>query len=192
MAAVGRALAAAMATSCVLHGASDVIAQTVESAWARPAAAPRPSTAVALDRGRTAKFAVVGLCLHGPFFFTFFRALDRALGSQRTFRTAVVKSIIGQCVVFPVYLVAFFAFRGALDGAPLTEVRHNIVTKLVPTVTAGAVVWVPANMVNFLLVPLPYRVLFANTVGLVWQGYMSNLVAKRDPEHVPASTTVPA
>ena len=39
------------------------------------------------DWQRAARFGVVGLTLHGPFFFTGFRLLDRAFGSANSFRT---------------------------------------------------------------------------------------------------------
>jgi len=45
-------------------------------------------------------------------------------------------------------------------------------------IIAGAIVWPPAQMVNFLVVPLPYRVLFINVVGLAWSTYTS-FVASR-------------
>ena len=33
--------------------------------------------------------------------------------------------------------------------------------------------WVPAQCLNFLLIPVPMQVLFANMVGLVWNTYLS-------------------
>lgn len=45
-------------------------------------------------------------------------------------------------------------------------------------IIAGALVWPPAQMVNFLVVPLPYRVLFINVIGLGWSTYTS-FVASR-------------
>ena len=33
--------------------------------------------------------------------------------------------------------------------------------------------WIPAQMINFALVPLQFRVLFSNVVALAWNTYLS-------------------
>lgn len=51
-------------------------------------------------------------------------------------------------------------------------------------IIAGAIVWPPAQMINFLVVPLPYRILFINLVGLGWSTYTS-FVASRGFQRLP-------
>jgi len=178
-----RRIAQGMLTSGVIHAVSDTVAQVVEGARAPGA----------IDLGRVGKFATVGFLLHGPFFTTFFTAIDRVLGTQRTFRMAMLKSTIGQIVAFPVYLAAFFAFRGALDGAPRAQIEQSIRTKMWPTVVAGTLVWMPANVVNFVLVPAPLRVFYVNLVGVGWNSYLSLVAtAKQQPAARPAAAELNA
>ena len=120
--------------------------------------------------------------LHGPFFWSWFRIVDRIVGARASIGGALTKTLLGQFVAFPIYLVAFFAVRNTLDGAPLAQTRADVADKLLPTVLAGTAVWVPANLINFSFVPLQHRVLFVNCVGLGWQAYMSRLVAARRPD----------
>jgi protein Mpv17 len=182
MAAKG--LAAAMATSGVLHAASDVIAQLLVPP-VKPLSPPTAGTDAvaegkgrwAVDATRVAKFALVGTILHGPFFYGHFRLMERVVGPGRTLGAVVAKALIGQFVSFPVYLLGFFPLRGALDGASAQEIRATIADKLPRTVVAGAAVWVPANLLNFALVPLPYRLVYVNCIGLGWQTYLSHIAA---------------
>ena len=44
-----------------------------------------------------------------------------------------------------------------------------------PVVTANWKLWVPAQLVNFGVVPLHFQVLFANGVALVWNVYLSHM-----------------
>ena len=44
-----------------------------------------------------------------------------------------------------------------------------------PAVTANWKLWIPAQLVNFAVVPLHWQVLFANGVALVWNTYLSHI-----------------
>ena len=52
---------------------------------------------------------------------------------------------------------------------PLAEVQ----AKWWPAVVANWKLWVPAQLINFGLVPLHFQVLFANGVAVAWNTYLS-------------------
>ncbi|GAQ78838.1 Mpv17-like protein [Klebsormidium nitens] len=126
-----------------------------------------------LDFQRTLRFAFVGLTLHGPYFLHGFRWLDATFGPSKSLQIAVAKTALGQAVVFPVYLGAFFTYMGKLEGKTWQECKVKLEQGFLPTYTSGCVFWPVANMFNFTMVPPTERVLYSNIVGLVWNSYLS-------------------
>ncbi|EER10776.1 hypothetical protein Pmar_PMAR000820 [Perkinsus marinus ATCC 50983] len=60
-----------------------------------------------------------------------------------------MKTAVAQVVVFPVYVVALFAYLGFLDGAP--SITDNIAHKAPQAFVAGCGFWPVANMFGFKL-----------------------------------------
>jgi hypothetical protein len=118
-------------TSGVLMGAGDCMCQAIQRRQARqqqqqqqqhaPGKGGKPAAAAAAARhdwARTARFAVIGLTLHGPFFLVGFRALDRVFGTGPGFR--LVRDYRGCCVlrgfVLRCVLCCVLSSRCALRG----------------------------------------------------------------------------
>lgn len=79
-------VAKAALTSCTMMAAGDVVMQRLQHAQlAKESKAHAP--AHALDWARTARFAVIGLTLHGPLFYAGFKQLDKLLGTAPTLGT---------------------------------------------------------------------------------------------------------
>ena len=67
----------------------------------------------------------------------------------------------------------------------MMEGRSNIYQSLQTTgpsvIQANWALWIPAQLVNFGMVPLNYQVLFGNVVALLWNVYLSWInVASRE------------
>ena len=89
---------------------------------------PFPKPSCRLDLRQTLRFGVVGITLHGPFFFRGFRWLDsRFGGAEPTLHSAIVKTAVGQITLFPCYTAAFFLYIGLLEGLPPPQVRARLV-----------------------------------------------------------------
>ena len=60
---------------------------------------------------------------------------------------------------------------------------NQIIAKLrqdwIEVVKANYAVWVPAQYINFSRVPPQFQVLFANTIGLFWNIYLSLMSHKK-------------
>ena len=192
-AAAGRALrltrsalvhpvAKAAAASCVINCASDVNCQLLTRWMAQRkfggggGLSPTSSYLAGfdeLDRGRCARFAVVGLTLHGPYFSYAFPILDAWLGPARTLGAVLKKSAVGNLTVFPVYLAAFYLYMGLLEGKRGDELKQKF-SAFIPSYAIGWAFWLPVNMLNFKVVPAGFgRVLYINGMGLVWNTYLS-------------------
>jgi hypothetical protein len=73
-------------TSATIMAAGDVVCQKLQK---RTLAGP-------VDWKRTGRFAVVGLCVHGPFFLYGFKWLDTVIKGERSIKTALTKTVLGQ------------------------------------------------------------------------------------------------
>ncbi|KAL2917429.1 hypothetical protein HK105_203095 [Polyrhizophydium stewartii] len=177
MAAVLRAAV----TSGTLYAVGNIIDQTLVQKRFRPlqpsqtSATTTPAAAMAaaleqLDTRQTAKFAVIGACLHGPYFLAGFRFLDWALGTGRTFPTIVAKAILGQVAVSPPFIAMFLGLSAVLDGKdPVARIKE----KFLAINISSCLIWPFLSIVNFRWVPVNRRILFINIAGIFWNTYLS-------------------
>lgn len=122
---------------------------------------------------QTARFGIVGLTLHGPYFYNAYRWLDTRFGTAATLQKALVKTAAGQVTVFPVYIASFFGYMGLLEGLSPAQCVSKVQQAMAPTFMTGCLFWPVANTVNFMVVPPTGRVLFANGAGLIWNSWLS-------------------
>mmetsp|Transcript_13392 Transcript_13392/g.13191 ORF Transcript_13392/g.13191 Transcript_13392/m.13191 type:complete len:95 (-) Transcript_13392:72-356(-) len=81
-------------------------------------------------------------------------------------------------LVFPVYVVALFAYLGFLDGAP--SITDNIAHKAPQAFVAGCGFWPVANMFGFKFIPSTARVPYLAACGVFWNTYISWMDARND------------
>ncbi|EFJ47454.1 hypothetical protein VOLCADRAFT_92190 [Volvox carteri f. nagariensis] len=156
-------------TSCIVMQAGDILCQSIQ----------RRNKSGALDWGahdwkRTARFGLIGLTLHGPFFLWGFRMIDERFGPAKTLLTAAKKTAFGQVTIFPAYVAAFFTYIAILEpGGNLAAVGTKLRSSFLQTYVAGSVFWPAANMINFMCCPPSARILYVNGAGLVWNALLS-------------------
>ncbi|KAL4857384.1 PXMP2/4 family protein 4 [Chlorella vulgaris] len=149
------------------HIAGDLLCQSIRASRAGP-------DKEALNWRQTARFGLIGLAFHGPYFYNAFRWLDATLGPSVTFQRAALKSLTGQVTVFPVYLASFFVLMGTLEGLQPQQCAAKVQAALVPTWVAGSAFWPVVNTINFRVISTPLgRLVFANLAGLIWNTYLS-------------------
>jgi protein Mpv17 len=142
---------------------------------------------IKIDLKETAKFAIIGLTLHGPLVYSSFRWLEKLSGGQSrnaTFRNAAKYAAISQVTFFPMFSTAFFAYMGLLEGLSLNECKEKVVKVLPPTMITGTAFWPAVTVVNFMYVPPAARVLYVNAAGLFWNAWLSYENAAENAEHV--------
>ena len=129
------------------------------------------------DWARTARFAAIGACLHGPFFAAGLSWLDRLYPGAATPATVAKKVLTGQLTLFPVYTTLFLAALRALEGTPVAELPRRIADErgqLAQTIARGSVFWPCVNVINFSVVPRGNARIFAmNCAGIFWNSYLS-------------------
>ncbi len=137
-----------------------------------------PAAPFRLDVPRLGRFAAVGLCLHGPFFYAGFRALD-ARFPGRSLGAVLAKTAAGQVTLFPAYLAAALFALASLEGLPKDAAASRVGAAFPRAFAAGCVFWPAANLVNFAAVPpgLP-RVAYVNAAAVAWNAYLSLVAAE--------------
>ncbi|KNC99011.1 uncharacterized protein SPPG_05961 [Spizellomyces punctatus DAOM BR117] len=123
-----------------------------------------------VDWLRTGKFALTGALLHGPFFLYGFTMLDRLCGQARSLGAVFKKSVAGQVLLFPPYVLSFLSMTALLDGQSPWD---RIQSRFVPIMVNGSIVWPIANVINFRYLPSQWRIAYINIVGIGWNTYLS-------------------
>lgn len=72
-----------------------------------------------------------------------------------------------------VFIFAFFTYIDYFSGVDLRTSLKNTLIKFPETMIANWKLWPASQVINFTIIPPPYRVFFANITGLFWNTYLS-------------------
>ncbi|KAK4012017.1 mpv17-like protein 2 [Daphnia magna] len=110
---------------------------------------------------------VVGVICH--FWYNW---LDKRLPGK-TFKIVLKKLLVDQVIFSPFLIAVFFGTVGVLEHMSTAEVLEEIKAKAWRLYAAEWVVWPPAQLINFYLLPTRFRVLYDNTISLGYDVYTS-------------------
>ncbi|KAL4233989.1 hypothetical protein ACF0H5_005644 [Mactra antiquata] len=123
------------------------------------------------DRRRSRDVGVTGLVI-GPFCHFWYIFLDWWLPGK-TFRVVTKKLLVDQLLCSPITIFSFLSLTSYLEGKRGKELKNELVTKGKTLYAAEWIIWPPAQIVNFCLLPTKYRVLFDNSVSFGFDWYFS-------------------
>ena len=90
--------------------------------------------------------------------------------------TIAGKVAADQLLFAPIFLAGFFVVQGVLGERSIEGVNKGVAlceNKLWEALLTNWKIWPIATMINLTYVPMQYRVLFANFIGLFWNMYLS-------------------
>ncbi|KAJ3336060.1 hypothetical protein HDU93_003799 [Gonapodya sp. JEL0774] len=122
---------------------------------------------------RTLRLASYGLLVAAPLTHFWYILLDHVLGSSMSGDVAIAKVAVDQILMAPVSTAIFFAYQGMLQQWTRRRIQAKLEQDLWPTLVANWALWPVVLLVSFMLVPLDFRVLWMNVVGLGWNTYLS-------------------
>jgi protein Mpv17 len=157
-----------VAISVSLSGVGDIIEQHYEILQ---------QEADTWDRTRTHQMSISGMTV-GVFCHNWYKFLDRHMPG-RTIQVVMKKVVIDQLVASPIVIMLFFLTLGCLRRSSLEEIQREIKCKALRLYTAEWVVWPPAQIFNFYLLPTKYRVLYDNTISLGYDVYTSYVINEK-------------
>ncbi|XP_068236281.1 mpv17-like protein 2 isoform X1 [Palaemon carinicauda] len=150
--------------SLTLSGAGDVLQQQYNIA-----AEKQKSWDAARTRHITCSGMTVGaLCHH------WYKLLDQKLPG-RTVKVVAKKLLVDQLLFSPVCLVFFLVSLGFFKGGDFEDLVTDLREKSWRLYAAEWVIWPPAQVINFYWLPTKYRVLYDNTISLMYDVYTSHV-----------------
>ncbi|XP_011496117.1 PREDICTED: mpv17-like protein 2, partial [Ceratosolen solmsi marchali] len=123
------------------------------------------------DYVRTRNMTVVGF-IQGPFNHYFYNILEKQLPGKSA-GSILKKTLIDQTIASPICLGMFFMGLGMLEHKSLQEINSEIRLKLMNTWKVDCIFWPPTQFLNFLFVPIQYRVLYINFMTMIYDMFLS-------------------
>ncbi|RLN86973.1 hypothetical protein BBJ28_00013457 [Nothophytophthora sp. Chile5] len=170
-----------MVTSSVLFGMGDRLAQRVEALTRdepEQDAAPQEQEDDGEDRwlsesaAKTVRMMVWGGLIMTPMMHTWYNLMDRVfLGTGKL--VAAKKVVADMVFVAPQMPIWFYSSTGLMAGKSAREAFDDSIEKLPMTLMANYMLWPAANSITYGVMPLEYRLLFANCVHLGWASFLS-------------------
>eukprot|EP00418_Pyrodinium_bahamense_P009380 CAMPEP_0179118672 /NCGR_PEP_ID=MMETSP0796-20121207/55826_1 /TAXON_ID=73915 /ORGANISM="Pyrodinium bahamense, Strain pbaha01" /LENGTH=129 /DNA_ID=CAMNT_0020817141 /DNA_START=374 /DNA_END=763 /DNA_ORIENTATION=- len=96
------------------------------------------------------------------------------------------KVLLDALIYSPLSVAGYVAFKSKLEGNNADSVMTDVTTKVWPGLLASWSFWPAANLFNFALVPLQFRVLYNNFLSLGWNAILWNLTSQQ--EHFDTAT----
>lgn len=156
-------------TSTVLWSSGDILVQTLESDKR-------------IDWNRVARCTLFGLAVSGPVFCWWYRALESFTSHLRPNKLKYLgsKIILDQLVFEPVFLGVSFVAFASMEKQSWSAIKDQLSRDFAPTFLLDCAVWIPAQLLNFSVIPLKYQSLFVNMLSVIWNGYVSHVSHSRD------------
>lgn len=123
------------------------------------------------DWTRTRNMAVVGL-LQGPFHHYFYAILEKLVPGRGT-ASIMKKTLLDQTIASPTCLGIFFFGLGVMEHRNLQDINSEVRLKLLDTWKVDCMFWPPTQFINFMLIPLQYRVMYINFMTMIYDIFLS-------------------
>ena len=160
-------------TSSVMTAFSDGICQQLTKG------AAKQQTKTKFDFTRSLHVAIVGFVWSGPVTHNWYSILEKIVTIKNPIGGLIARIILDAIIFSPVTVTGYFACRSILEGSGMAGIRDKLSTRFVPAVTGAWKFWPAANVINFGLVPIEFRVLYMNVLSLFWTGYLTLLNASK-------------
>jgi len=149
-------------SNCIVYGTLYAGAELSQQTLLRKILAEKPEP---LDLNVVARYGALGSTVFPSFLFYWYKWLDgRFVGTAM--KTVVSKVFIDQAISAPIILVLFYTGMSLMEGKE--DLFAECKEKIVPTFTKSCMFWMPAQAVNFLLVPQTMRVVYIAACSFVW------------------------
>ncbi|XP_047361539.1 mpv17-like protein 2 [Vespa velutina] len=122
---------------------------------------------------RTRNMTLVGL-IQGPFHHCFYGLLEKIAPGKKA-SSVIKKTFLDQLIASPTCLIIFFGGLGLMERDKVEEAYREIKVKLIEAWKVDCCFWPPVQCVNFLFVPLQYRVLYINVMTMVYDVFLSHI-----------------
>jgi protein Mpv17 len=132
-----------------------------------------------LDFTRIVQVAITGFSYSGPLTHLWYGTLEKIVKIQDPLIGLIARIILDAIIFSPVTVSGYFTVRSILEGSGFQGAREKLNTRFVSTLVGAWKFWPLANIINFGLIPLEFRVLYVNVLSIFWTGYLSYVNAQK-------------
>ena len=162
-------------TSGTVYTIGDVIAQRTEG------------TSVAdLDRMRALRSMLAGLIGHGPLshcWYQFSEFLFHDVFHCTAWWSFLPKIVIDQSIWGPIWNNTYILLLGIMQRDTLANMWSDVKRTTIPLVLSGLKLWPLAHIVTYGLIPVENRLLWVDTVEIVWVVILATAAANAHKSH---------
>ena len=133
------------------------------------------------DISRTLKNGLIGLCF-GPLVHEYYQFSDTILPPENGLLTRLEKIVMDQTIYLTVKCSIYISAVGLLGGDDWPTVKQTVRDKMGGVVITAWKFWPLVHCITYGLVPARHRILWVNSVDLVWNAILATQAQKDQPE----------
>lgn len=157
--------------------------------WLSQTAFTKTNNLLEFDLQRTLRNGLIGLCF-GPLVHEYYEFSDAILPTQNGLVTRLQKILMDQTLYLTIKCSMYIGAVGLLAGEDRETIGQTIRDKIGGIVVTAWKFWPIVHCVTYSVIPSQHRVLWVNSVDLVWNAILSSAAQKsEEPEELAASTT---
>ncbi|XP_070501123.1 mpv17-like protein [Chironomus tepperi] len=119
-----------------------------------------------IDKPTLARYGIMGTLIYSPILYNWYKWLDRSFPGTAK-KTILRKLLLDQFLLTPPLLVIFYTGMSLMEmnfDEPFEECKR----KFVPTFARSCMFWLPAQTLNFILIPPAFRVIYMGFASFCW------------------------
>ena len=133
------------------------------------------------DISRTLRNGFIGLCF-GPLVHQYYQFSDTILPPENGLVTRLEKILMDQTIYLTVKCSIYISAVGLLGGDDWLTVQQTVKDKIGGVVLTAWKFWPLVHCITYGLIPARHRILWVNSVDLVWNAILASQAQKDSPE----------
>jgi len=122
---------------------------------------------------RMSRFGILGCVLVAPIVHFWYGTLMLRIPGQNSAFAVFQRTVLDQFMFAPLFVPLFMINLMMLEGQPAAQVPDILIEKVPSLLMVNWLLWIPAQVINFSVIPRKYQVLFRNFVGFIWNAILS-------------------
>jgi len=144
------------------------------------------------DIKRTLRNGFIGLCF-GPLVHEYYQFSDTILPPENGLVTRLEKIVMDQTIYLSIKCSIYISAVGLLSGDDFDTVKQTVKDKIVGILFTAWKFWPLVHCITYGLIPARHRILWVNSVDLVWNAILATKAQKETPsEDIEAEDIVQA
>lgn len=142
------------------------------------------------DIMRTLRNGFIGLCF-GPLVHQYYEWSDYILPVEGGFWNRAEKILMDQTIYLVIKCSIYISAVGLLRGDSWKDVKQNVQDRIGGIVFTAWKFWPLVHCITYGLIPARHRILWVNSVDLIWNAILATQAQKQGPEPQPADVEQP-